>query len=341
MVEDEDHKKESTLFSPLPQVRSERASSLLYIKNRLPEKPVETIAARGRFPSWLHREIHKGFSLKETVQEIKGSRLHTVCEEAKCPNILECYSKKTATFLLLGGACTRACGFCDIAHSTNLPPPDREEPARVALSAKSLGLSHVVLTMVARDDLSDGGALHVANTIAAIRKEIPEATCEVLVSDFLGNIDSLNIVLEAKPEIWNHNIETVERLSSRVRHTATYERSLFVLSYVQKNIHKRGRVKSGLMVGLGETEEELFQALRDLRKSGVDIVTIGQYLQASQKKLSVKEFVSPLQFEKYKKYGESIGILHVYSGPFVRSSYNAALFVEHAVDGTVRRIDEI
>ena len=333
---------DTSSFLPLPVVRKEKAVSSTgsYRLNRLPIKPLEEEKnARGRFPSWLHREMPKGITLFETSQEIGKSRLHTVCEEAKCPNLLECYSKKTATFLLLGRSCTRACGFCNIHHSKELPPPDKDEPFRIAESAKALGLNHIVLTMVARDDLSDGGAQHIVETIKAIRASMSHATCEVLISDFMGNEGALDIVLQEAPEICNHNLETVRRCTSRVRHTATYDRSLHILKLAKEKGLEGTLTKSGIMLGLGETEEEVYETLRDLQKASVDIVTIGQYLQASQKKLPVASFVTPEQFTVYEVYGRSIGIPVVYSGPFVRSSYNASLFVRHVRSGLIQTVD--
>ncbi len=279
----------------------------------------------GRFPKWLHRKMPKGELLFKTHDVITNARLHTVCEEAKCPNLLECYSKKTATFLLLGKSCTRACSFCDIAYSPH-PEVDADEPEKVADSVTTLGLKHVVLTMVARDDLADGGAEHVVRVVDAIRKKDASHTIELLTSDFQGNTRALDTICGTHPEIFNHNIETVERLTPRVRHKATYARSLNVLSYVKKKL-TNGLVKSGIMVGLGESKEEVFQTLDALAHAGCDIVTIGQYLQASKKKVSVKKFVPLEYYEEYKAYGEKAGITHMYVGPFVRSSYNADLFI--------------
>lgn len=276
----------------------------------------------GRFPSWLHRRLPEGRSLIETDKILKGQRLPTVCEEAKCPNLLECWSRKTATFLTLGSQCTRNCGFCSIDFSTHPKPPEKDEPSRVAASVKALGLKHVVLTMVARDDLPDGGADHLSHIVDAIRKENSGVTIELLTSDFEGNEEAWHRILQAKPEVFNYNIETVRRLSPRVRHKATYERTLKFLKFLSQSGIKLV-VKSGLMVGLGETEEEVQETLIDLKNVGCQSVTIGQYLQPTNQKLLVKEFITPAQFEKYKAYGESIGIPYVYSGPFVRSSYHA------------------
>ncbi len=306
--------------------------------NILPENPDHTpcggAVGKGRFPKWLHRKLPDHDLLQQTHDSVNKRHLHTVCVEAKCPNLLECYSKKTATFLILGKSCTRACGFCDIAFTPDPGTPDPEEPEQVAASVLELGLKHVVITMVARDDLDDGGAEHLVKTVQAVRQKTPAATIETLTSDFAGNKQAIDYLVEAKPEIFNHNIETVERLSPRVRHKATYSRSLSVLSYA-KSKDAELVVKSGIMVGLGEEKEEVLQTLQDLQQNGVDIVTIGQYLQASAKKLPVRQFITPETFEEYREYGRSIGLKDVYSGPFVRSSYNAALFVKN------KRIDSI
>lgn len=280
---------------------------------------------RGRFPKWLHRPLPKQGALFSTEKILEKYRLNTVCEEAKCPNRWECYGKKTATFLVLGKACTRACGFCDIDFAKNPKEPETDEPMRVALSVKDLGLKHVVITMVARDDLSDGGALHLAKIMQKTRQINPEVTVEVLTSDFTNNSDALDIVLEQNPTVFNHNIETVRRLTSRIRHKATYDRTLKVLSYAKKS-KKATWIKSGLMVGLGESISEVKETIQDLKEAGVDIVTIGQYLQASAKKLRVQSFIPPETFSVYEEYGKSLNI-RVYAGPFVRSSYNAELFI--------------
>lgn len=288
--------------------------------NLLPENPEEE--KQGRFPSWLHRKLPLGGQIFKTGEIVRKHRLNTVCEEAKCPNRLECYTKKTATFLALGKECTRNCGFCDIDFSKAPKEPEADEPERIALSVKELGLKHAVITMVARDDLPDQGASHMAAIVRAIRKENPGVSVELLTSDFSGNLSALDIVLQEKPEIFNHNLETVRSLSPRVRHKAGYERTLLVLKYAKQS-KLPVLVKSGIMVGLGETAAEVEETIRDLHAIGVDIITIGQYLQASRKKLLVKDFVTPEQFKAYEEYGLSIGVPNMYCGPFVRSSYNA------------------
>ncbi|MES2200464.1 MAG: lipoyl synthase [Chlamydiota bacterium] len=289
--------------------------------NVLPKNPEEE--SRGRFPSWLHRKIPLGGETFKTDAILEKYRLNTVCEEAKCPNRMECYSKKTATFLTLGKECTRNCGFCDIDFSKAPKAPEADEPERIAASVKELGLKHVVITMVARDDLPDGGASQVAKIIETIRLVNPGVTIEVLTSDFGGVTSSIDLVLAKRPEIFNHNIETVRAMTPRVRHKASYDRTLGVLNYV-KSEGKVQFVKSGIMVGLGETDEQVKETIQDLVNAGCDIITIGHYLQASAKKLTVKSFITPEQFKAYEDFGYQVGAKHVYSGPFVRSSYNAA-----------------
>lgn len=290
--------------------------------NKLPINPESNAPIRGRFPSWLHRNLPKGEGLFKTNAILAKHRLNTVCEEAKCPNRFECYSNKTATFLALGKECTRNCGFCDIDFSKTPKEPEIDEPLRIAHSVQELGLQHVVITMVARDDLPDGGAHHIAEIIRTVRKMCDSVSIEVLTSDFSGSSHALDIVLAEKPDVFNHNIETVRELSPRVRHKATYDRTLSVLKYVKAS-QQAGHLKSGIMVGLGETSAQVEQTITDLYGVGCDIITIGQYLQADQRKLLVKEFVTPEQFKRYEDFGYSLGIHKMYCGPFVRSSYNA------------------
>ncbi len=326
------------MFDPKPQVKRRRL-------NILPQNPEtageEKAVGLGRFPSWLHRKLPKGGNLWKTADIMTENRLHTVCEEANCPNLMECWSQKTATFLILGKECSRNCGFCDIDFSKKPKPPEEDEPFRVADSVLKLGLKHVVITMVARDDLPDGGASHLAKVVDQIRNVVPDATIELLTSDFLGNESAWDIVLQSKPEIFNHNIETVRELTPRVRHTATYQRTLELLKYASENKQNSEMfVKSGMMVGLGETEEQVFETLRDLHEVGCEIVTIGQYLQPNRQKLLVKAFITPEQFKKYEDYGYNIGIKTLYCGPFVRSSYNANLVIKQA-NNTLKKINSI
>ncbi len=292
--------------------------------NLLPSRPDEERegVGLGRFPSWLHRDLPKGNNLFKTKASLSEKRLHTVCEEAKCPNRFHCWSKQTATFLVMGKECTRACGFCDIDFSKTPKELDADEPKKVAQSVIELDLKHVVITQVARDDLEDGGAHHLKLCVEEIKKQTPNTTIELLTSDLFGNIEALTKLLDAPFEIFNHNIETVRRLTPRVRHKATYERTLKMLAKV-KEMNPQMITKSGLMVGLGEEPHEVEETLQDLHNVGVQVVTIGQYLQASQKKLRVKAFIHPEQFKHYESFGKKIGIPHLYCGPFVRSSYNA------------------
>ena len=287
--------------------------------NILPENPEEGL---GRFPKWLHRKIPRGGASFQTHAILEKYGLNTVCEEAKCPNRMECYSRKTATFLALGKACTRSCGFCDIDFSKNPKPPQEDEPERIARSVLELGLKHVVITMVARDDIADGGASQIAAIIRSVRAHAPDCDIEVLTSDFDGNLAALEIVLEEHPDVFNHNIETVRRLTPRIRHKATYDRTLTVLRYAKES-QKAPFIKSGIMVGLGESEAEVKETITDLHAAGCDIITIGHYLQADRHRLPVKAFITPEQFQAYEAYGKSLGVKQMYCGPFVRSSYNA------------------
>lgn len=289
------------------------------------EEEVEgAVVGRGRFPSWLHRPLSTGATLHATERIMSRHRLYTVCEEAKCPNLPDCWSHGVATFLIMGRECTRQCGFCDIAFSRVPLPLDAEEPSRVAASVQELGLRHVVITMVARDDLPDGGAHHLATVVETVRRQNALVTVEVLTSDFGGNEEAWRVVAETAPDVFNHNIETVRELSPRVRHRATYERSLSLLRYAAAH-RKQGKmkVKSGLMVGLGETDSQLYATLVDLKAAGCDIVTIGQYLQSSARRLRVKAFVPPHKFDEYASWGTAMGISLMQCGPFVRSSYHA------------------
>lgn len=272
-------------------------------------------------PAWLTKRF-LGRAVQETENQLKKGCLHTVCQEAKCPNLCECFARKTATFLLLGKSCTRACPFCEIDHSCAPNSPMPEEPHRIVESVRELGLRHVVLTMVTRDDLSDGGASHLAATAWLLKHEFPDVTVEVLTSDFEGKRCAIKVVVHSGIDVFNHNIETVERLTPKVRHKATYRRSLEVLQLAHE-MNPSLKTKSGLMVGLGEKRAEVEQSLRDLVQANVSLVTIGQYLQPSNKKLPVVEYVHPDQFYAYQQFGESIGLERVLSGPFVRSSYHA------------------
>jgi lipoic acid synthetase len=280
---------------------------------------------RPRLPEWLRITLPTSDSFTRTRGLLDELKLHTVCESAKCPNHWECWSKGTATFMIAGDRCTRACGFCAVSTAKPLAL-EADEPARVAEATRRMKLKHVVITAVARDDLKDGGAEHFRQTIEKVRELNPGIVIEVLVPDFLDNDLAIENVLAANPHIYNHNLETVRRLTPSVRHRATYDRSLIVLKKVKQKRGDTIYTKSGVMLGLGETEEELLQALRDLRASNCDILTLGQYLKPSLKHLPVIEFVRPEKFEEYKVRGEEMGFVHVASGPMVRSSYHADEF---------------
>jgi len=275
-----------------------------------------------RKPEWLKIKLNTNKTYTGLKKMMREERLHTVCEEAKCPNIHECWAvRKTATFMILGDLCTRGCRFC--AVKTGLPTElDWEEPERVARSVEVMGLRHCVVTAVARDDLADGGAAIFAETIRAIRRRVPSCTVEVLPSDMKGDYESLKTLMDAKPDIFNHNIETVERLTKRVRSKATYRRSLELLKRV-KEISLNTPTKSSIMVGLGETKEEIIQAMDDLLEHQVDIMTIGQYLQPTKKHLKVERYVHPDEFAELKEIALQKGFKHCEAGPLVRSSYHA------------------
>ena len=273
-----------------------------------------------KFPQWLRRPFPAG-SVYQTQGVVDGFRLHTVCESALCPNRPECFSERTAAFMILGDICTRRCGFCAI--SVGRPAEvDPDEPRRVAKAVKQLGLGHVVVTSVARDDLRDEGAGAFYETILAIRELNPEAAVEALVPDFHARRELIEYVCDARPQVFNHNLETVRRLTPMVRRQARYDRSLEVLQIV-KQYDDAMTTKSGLMLGLGETVDEVKSTLYDLRAVGVNIVTIGQYLKPKDGKLEVVEFVHPGVFEELGEEGKKIGFSEVYSGPYVRSSYHA------------------
>jgi lipoic acid synthetase len=284
--------------------------------------PVSTVARR--IPEWLTIKLPKVRDTEEVASLMRSARLHTVCEEARCPNLGECWSKKTATFMIMGDTCTRSCRFCAVKTGRG-GPLDPGEPRRVAESAAALGLKHVVVTSVNRDELPDGGSEHFAQTIHWLREMLPGAMVEVLTPDFLGNKESIQTVVDARPDIYNHNIETVPRLYRHVRPQARYARSLQLLAYV-KEADPTIYTKSGFMVGFGETQDEVAGLLADLKSHQVDAVTIGQYLKPGKNYLDVVEYVHPDIFAHYKEMGEAMDFLFVASGPFVRSSYNAKEF---------------
>jgi lipoic acid synthetase len=278
-------------------------------------------SAKPRKPDWLKIKLTTGEPYRELKDMMRSRTLHTVCEEARCPNIYECWANRTATFMILGDICTRACRFC--AVKTGLPTElDLQEPERVAEAAEQMGLRHCVVTSVARDDLKDGGASIFAATILEIRKKLPLCSVEVLIPDFMGDPDSLRIVMDAKPDILNHNVETVERLSDRVRAKAKYRRSLELLRQA-KLMNPDIPTKSSLMLGVGETLDEVRRTMDDLREVGCNILTLGQYLQPTPAHLAVERYVHPDEFAELKTDGMAKGFSHVESGPFVRSSYHA------------------
>lgn len=281
-----------------------------------------------RKPEWLKIKLNINENYQELKQMMRSKTLHTVCEEAKCPNIFECWANRTATFMILGDICTRACRFC--AVKTGLPNElDLAEPERVAEAIEQMGVRHAVITSVARDDLNDGGAAIFAATIKAVRERNPMTSVEVLIPDFMGKRDSLQIVMDAKPDILNHNIETVARLSDRVRSKAKYPRTLELLRRA-KEMQPHIPTKSSIMVGVGETFDEVVETMKDLREHNVSIVTIGQYLQPTKKHLKIARYVHPDDFAKWKEIGLSMGFSHVESGPLVRSSYHAHEQVQSA-----------
>ncbi|MCU6710950.1 lipoyl synthase [Paenibacillus sp. J5C_2022] len=272
-------------------------------------------------PDWLRIKLTTDGNYAEIKDMMRSKTLHTVCEEARCPNIYECWANRTATFMILGDICTRACRFC--AVKTGMPTElDLQEPERVAEAAEQMGLQHCVVTSVARDDLADGGASIFAATVRAIRKRLPFCRVEVLIPDFMGNWDALQVVMDANPDILNHNIETVERMSDRVRAKAKYKRSIELLQRA-KEMKPKIPTKSSIMLGVGEQWDEILQAMDDLRAVDCNILTLGQYLQPTPKHMPIERYVHPDEFAKLKEEGKQRGFRHVESGPLVRSSYHA------------------
>jgi lipoic acid synthetase len=294
---------------------------------------IEQPLARPRLPEWLR----KGQTQFESVHALKAGlrqrKLHTVCESARCPNIHECFHRGAATFMILGNLCTRGCTFCSVPkgsaakHEFKLDP---EEPRNVAEMAARMRLRYIVITSVNRDDLPDGGSTHFAETVREVRRMLPEAQVEVLTPDFCGDLTAVARVLDAGPHVYNHNMETVRRLYRRVRPQADYEQSLRVLRFA-KQYRPDALTKSGLMVGLGESPDEVEQLLRDIFGASVDIATLGQYLQPTRRNLRVAEYITPQQFDCYRDFGMSLGFKMVFSGPFVRSSYMADRVSENAI----------
>jgi lipoic acid synthetase len=294
---------------------------------------------RPRLPEWARRSKTHFESLNHLKRGLRELKLHTVCEEARCPNIHECFHRGAATFMILGERCTRGCGFCSVQklnprkHDVQL---DVHEPGNVARMAREMKLRYVVITSVNRDDLEDGGSHHFAETIREVRQALPEARVEVLTPDFCGDHDAVARVLDAGPHVFNHNMETAPRLYSRVRPQADYRQSLEVLAFARQR-SPEVLTKSGFMVGLGETPDEVRTLLCDLRAAGTDVATIGQYLQPTRRNLPVAEFVEPRQFEEYREYGLALGFKAVFSGPLVRSSYMADLVSNGLVADAAQR----
>lgn len=290
-------------------------------------------------PDWLKIKLTTEGNYTEIKDMMRTKTLHTVCEEARCPNIYECWANRTATFMILGDICTRACRFC--AVKTGLPTElDLQEPERVAEAAEQMGLRHCVVTSVARDDLADGGAAIFAGTIRAIRERMPFCRVEVLIPDFMGNSDALQVVMDAKPDILNHNIETVERMSNRVRAKAKYRRSLELLRRA-KEMNPKIPTKSSIMLGVGETYEEVLQAMDDLRAVDCNILTLGQYLQPTPNHMAIERYVHPDEFKSLKEEGYKRGFRHVESGPLVRSSYHAHEQTDSAAAAQERELSNV
>lgn len=275
--------------------------------------------SRTALPFWLKRPIAHSGKQNSIKHNIHSKGLHTVCIEAKCPNRSECYSKGVATFLIMGNTCTRNCSFCGVSHG--VPEKiDTNEPNHIVEAVKELNLKHVVITSVTRDDLLDGGASHFALIVKSLRSALPKVSIELLIPDFAGNIDSLDMVISSKPDVFNHNVETVPRLYPSIRPQANFVQSLKII----KRASDAGlTTKSGIMVGLGESSEEIICTMKELRTNGCSILTIGQYLQPSQNQIEVVDFISPEQFESYSKAGKEMGFCKVFAGPYVRSSYRA------------------
>jgi lipoic acid synthetase len=287
---------------------------------------------RPRLPEWARKPARHFESLHRLKADLRRLNLHTVCESARCPNIHECFHRGAATFMILGNLCTRGCGFCSVPKGSPAKQDmrlDPDEPASVARMALDLGLRYVVITSVNRDDLEDGGSRHFAETVREVRSALPRARVEVLTPDFCGDLDAVARVLDAGPHVFNHNMETAARLYARVRPQASYRQSLDVLAAARR-LRPDVITKSGLMVGLGETSEEVLALLRDLRSVDVDVATVGQYLQPSRHNLPVAAYIDPPQFDAWREFGISIGFQMVFSGPLVRSSYMADVVSEQA-----------
>ncbi len=282
---------------------------------------METPAHPLRKPEWLRIRLRTGPGFDDVRDSLRRLRLNTVCEEARCPNIYECWSDRTATFMILGDICTRRCGFCAVTSGRPAPGVDPDEPRRVAQAVEEIGLRHAVITSVDRDDLADGGAAHFAAVIRALRERVPDCAVEILTPDFKGVEDPLSVILDPGPDIFSHNIETVPRLYRTARPGSSYRDSLALLAEAVRR--RAARVKTGLMVGIGETREELRRTMADIRGTGAQVLTLGQYLQPTPRHLPVVRYVSPDEFGALREEGQTLGFDHVESGPLVRSSYHA------------------
>jgi lipoic acid synthetase len=302
-------------------------SPLVQIEN---SAPAAGLARRGRLPEWLRKPVVHPQSVTALKNRLRALDLHTVCESARCPNLNECFHRGQATFMILGNFCTRGCGFCSVPKRAKGEVLDSSEPGNVARMAASMRLRYVVITSVNRDDLPDGGSAHFARTVSEVRKALPDARVEVLTPDFRGDLDAVRRVLDSGPDVFNHNMETVASLYKRVRPQADYRQSIDVLRFAKQH-SPRTLTKSGLMVGLGESVDEVRQLLRDLRYDAlVDFATIGQYLQPARRNLPPISYVAPARFEAYRDFGLALGFKSVFSGPFVRSSYMADKLSEEA-----------
>jgi len=288
---------------------------------------------RQKLPEWIKRGIINTETTRNVRNILRQHNLNTVCDGARCPNKNECYSNNTATFLIMGKICTRNCRFCSI-NSAVPDPLNTEEPYQIAQAVKKLNLKYVVITSVTRDDLVDGGAEHFAKTINEIKNINPDIKIEVLTPDFKGDKNSIKKIIETKPDVFNHNIETVQKLYSRIRPQAEYSRSLELLRYI-KDSNPQIFTKSGIMVGFGETIAELTETLRDLKNNSCDIVTIGQYIQPTKDHMKVNRYLEPEEFENLKNIGKDLGIKYVESGPLVRSSYNASIVIQYLLSKTI------
>jgi len=277
-----------------------------------------------RLPPWLKRQVGKSENVQSVKRILRGNDLHTVCEEARCPNLGECFEQKRATFLILGDYCTRGCGFCSVKEGRPLLP-DPDEPEKVARAAAKMGAKYVVITSVTRDDLPDGGSKQFADTIKAVNNLLPKSSVEVLTPDFTGHIEAINTVCKAGPDVYNHNVETIPSLYFKVRPQAEYKRSLDLLRHVKKS-YPSITTKSGLMLGLGEKKEEVISLLEDLKSAHCDLITIGQYMRPTRNNLEVVEYVRPEIFKELEIIGKKMGFSGIYSGPLVRSSFNAEEF---------------